>query len=144
MSENDYGGSGGRSTLMVDGWKMAALQEIPDRHKTTELVREHVLRRLAAVERSWTCSDWFRMIRGACGGCHSPFLDQKDGYQHQQYKDEDAGADPSDLHHPICLFSRIRDDFRLLCGTYWHSEHMNTALPHGELLIKSSYSTRFV
>lgn len=50
--------------------------------------------------------------------CHSPFLDQKDRHQHKQYKDEDTGADPSDLHHPICLFSWIRDDFWLLCGTY--------------------------
>lgn len=42
MSQKDYGGSGGRSTMMVDGWKMAALQEIPGRHKTTESDREHV------------------------------------------------------------------------------------------------------
>lgn len=49
---------------------------------------------------------------------HSPLLDQKDGYQHQQYEDEHPSADPSDLHHPVGLFSRVRDDFRLLCSTY--------------------------
>lgn len=49
---------------------------------------------------------------------HAPLLDQKDGYQHQQYEDENTSTDPSDLHHPVCLFSRVRNDFWLLCSTY--------------------------
>lgn len=51
-------------------------------------------------------------------GRHSPLLDQQDGHQHQQNKDQDASADPGDLHHPIRLFRGVRNDFWLLRGPW--------------------------
>lgn len=50
--------------------------------------------------------------------CHSPLLDQQDGDQYQQYKDQNTSTEPSYLHHSIRLFSRIRDDFWFLCCTF--------------------------
>lgn len=51
-------------------------------------------------------------------GCHSPLLDQQDGYQYQQDENEDPSAEPSYLHHPIRLFGGVRDDLWLLCSTF--------------------------
>ena len=116
--DRDRAGSEGRSTFMVDGWKMMSL--------LTNTQQENGCTVLSV----WSC------VCSCVGGVlfmtllvkavfvdvirrkHSPLLDQKDGYKHQQYKDENTSTDPSDLHHPVRLLGRIRDDFWLLCGTY--------------------------
>lgn len=145
MSENDYGGSGGRSTLMVDGWKMAALQEIPDRHKTTESVREHVwvvLLLWNVAERAQTDSEWYGERAGAA--------------THLFLTKRMAASTSSMMMRTLMLIPAIFTIRSVrLAGSGMTSgssvapvniakKHMNTALAHSELPLKSSYSTRFV
>lgn len=59
---------------------------------------------------------WLEQLEGGGIG-HSPLLDQKDGDQHQQDEDQNPGADPGYLHHPVRLLGRVGDDFRFLGGT---------------------------
>lgn len=107
---------------MVDGWKMV----VTTANTWTNTQQENGFRCVCVccicmcvgvVLLFFTILFIKAVIAGVVKTCHSPLLDQQDGYQHQQYKDENTSADPSDLHHPVRLFSGVRDDFWLLCST---------------------------
>lgn len=58
-------GSKGRSTFMVDGWKMVLLQQILDQHKTKEWLRctfvsvcSCICMRVVVYLNNWSCNLW--------------------------------------------------------------------------------------
>ena len=80
---SDETGSEGRSTLMVDGWKMALPHQILDQHTTREM--DSGARRCPRVLASCvSVCTWSTvhvnlvklLIRSRMMSCHSPLLDQ--------------------------------------------------------------------
>lgn len=103
------------------------------------------LGRLAAVERSWTYSDWSRMIRGARGGAATHlFLTKRMATSTSSIKTRTPALIPAIFTtRSVCLAGSGMTSGSSVAPVDIAKKHMNTALPHSELLIKRSYSTRF-
>lgn len=123
--------SGGRSIVVMNGWEMVPLQHLLEQQSTREgtllnncvcvFLHLHVCccaLSVVVVNVYHTQGKRIHQIRfhGWNKRRHnSPFLDQQDGHQHQQNEDKNTSTYSSYFHHSVCLFGRVRDDFRFLC-----------------------------
>lgn len=103
------------------------------------------LGRLAAVERSWTSSDWFRTIRGSGRGAATHlFLTKRMATSTSSIKTRTPALIPAIFTtRSVCLAGSGMTSGSSVAPIDIVKRHMNTALAHSELVIKRAYSTRF-